>query len=154
MLDYFPGAQLMPIGVDTDIFRPMDRKAMRAKYGLADKRTGFWCGTRHPMKGHDRLQEYSVQHPEIQWVSVMKEQNFSQPVLAELMNCCDFALFTGRLRPYFMVEWEAMACGLEVVDISGLERDFRPGANPRDDVMAQGWSRTQAKKSWSDLCGV
>jgi hypothetical protein len=151
-LEFFPGATVIPIGVDTELFRPRDQQAMRKKYGLADKTTGFWCGTRHAMKGHDRLLDYQAAHPDIQWVVVMKEQSMPQPALAELMAACDFALFTGRLRPYFMVEWEAMATGLSVVDISGMERDFKPSAESRADVIAQGWSRHQARAVWSALC--
>jgi hypothetical protein len=50
-----------------------------------------------------------------------------------------------------MVEWEAMACDLPVVDISGLERDFIPSAHPRADVMRLGWSRHDALPKWKEF---
>lgn len=153
MAEFFEGElTVLPIGVDTDLFRPMDKAAMRAKHGITGSPVGFWCGTDHPMKGRDRLDEYAAQHPSIRWITVSKDDRLPQSKLAELMNCADFALFTGRLRPYFMIEWEAMACDVPVVDVSGLERDFIPSAHPREDVMRLGWSRHQAKEQWWALC--
>lgn len=153
MYEFFDGdLTVLPIGVDTDLFRPMDKAEMRSKHGVPDGRVGFWCGTDHPMKGRDRLNSYGPQHPEVRWITVSKNECLPQTQLAELMNCADFALFTGRLRPYFMIEWEAMACDVPVVDVSGCERDFIPGAHPREDVMRLGWSRHQAKEQWRALC--
>jgi hypothetical protein len=103
------------------------------------------------MKGRDRLEAYRAAHPEIRWNIVEKSAALPQARLAELMNGSDFILATGRLRPYFMVEWEAMACDLPVVDISGLERDFIPSAHPRADVMRLGWSRHDALPKWKEF---
>ncbi len=154
MSEFFEGdLTVLPIGVDTDLFCPKDKAAMRTKHGITAARVGFWCGTDHPMKGRDRMREYAAAHRDIQWIAVSKRDRLSQSKLSELMSCADFALFTGRLRPYFMVEWEVMACDVPVVDISGCERDFIPGAHPRDEVMRQGWSRHQAKEQWRALCG-
>ena len=164
MAEYFFNVVVMPIGVDTDLFCVRDKQALREKYGIPqDKNVGFWSGTPHVMKGFDRLQNYASLHPEIYWICVWKQdggnldghRNFtlvSQQQLSELMNCADFALFTGRLRPYFMVEWEAMACNIPVVDVSAREREFYPSQTPRDDVMRLGWSRHQAKQTWINLC--
>lgn len=153
MGEFFDGdLTLLPIGVDTDLFRPMDKEAMRAKHGIPVARVGFWAGTDHPMKGRDRLKEYAARHPDVFWIAVSKRDRLPQRTLAELMNCADFALFTGRLRPYFMVEWELMACNIPVIDISGCERDFIPGERPREDVLRLGWSRHQARDKWRELC--
>ncbi len=148
MLEFYPHSKVMPIGVDTDIFTPRNRVDMRNKHGFGEGKLYFWCGTSHPMKGEDRLKSYAREHPDVGWIACTKERSVSQVILSELMNCADFALFTGRLRPYFMVEWEAMACDLPVIDISGMERDFIPGEHPRQDVLEQGWSRHQAKEEW------
>lgn len=145
--DFHPMAYELPIGIDTDLFRPRNKKEMREKYGYSQKDIlGFWCGTHHHMKGFDQLLKYSKVHPEVQFIVVFKEEFKSQKELAELMSCADFGFFTGRLRPYFMVEWEMMACDLPIIDISGMERDFMPGG--RDRVFEKGWSRIQAKESW------
>jgi hypothetical protein len=162
---YEPYGELheLPIAVDTDLFALRDKAALRKKYGFkADQRIGFWSGTMHAMKGYDRLKEYKAANPGVAWIVVWKKKvkpadfdgnrNFtkvSQDVLADLMNCADFMLGTSRLRPFFMVEWEAMACDLPVVNISGLAKDFEPSAHPRADVLARNWSRPQAKPLWS-----
>ena len=137
-LEFYPGSTILPIGVDTDLFNSNKKEH--------DGLVGFWCGTDHPMKGKDRLLKYASEHPEIKWNIVNKSECLPQTRLAQLMNESDFILLTGRLRPYFMVEWEAMACDLDCVDVSGMERDFIP--NGRQGVFDQGWSRNQAKEEW------
>jgi hypothetical protein len=159
---------LLPIGVDTDLFKPAENKvALRQKYGIPlDVEVGFWGGTTHPMKGSKRLFEYAGLHPEIHWICVWKwkeeagslpgAHNFiqvNQTTLSELMGCCDFALFTGMLSSYFMIEWEAMSCGLPVrfMDDIFFPRDFLPSPNPRDDVMRLKWDRNSAKETWKNF---
>ena len=152
MLDYYPGATILPIGVDTDLFCPKDKEEMRLKHRIPlDRKVGFWCGTDHPMKGYDRKIKYQAENPDIFWITVFKDSQTPQSTLAELMNCADFALFTSRLRPYYMTEWECMACNVPIIDISGLKRDFVPSETPRDDVMRLGWSREQTKKAWAEF---
>lgn len=143
-LEFYPGSKILPIGVDTDLFKP-DKKEHEG-------RVGFWCGTDHHMKGKDRLHQYARSHPEVKWNIVSKDDRLPQTRIAELMNESDFILLTGRLRPYFMIEWEAMSCDLECVDISGMERDFTP--NGRQGVFDQGWSRHQAKEAWKTYLSV
>jgi glycosyltransferase involved in cell wall biosynthesis len=156
---------VLPIGVDTDLFKPAtpDRRAelRRIHQMPEDRRVGFWMGTNHAMKGFDRLQQYAAENPDIFWIIVSKSRrercllhgasnwtHVPQEFLAELMQCADFLLCPGRLRPFFMVEWEAMSAGLPVVNISGLDKDFEPGANPRDQVFELGWDRASAKVKW------
>jgi glycosyltransferase involved in cell wall biosynthesis len=161
----YGSVDVLPIGVNTELFRPLDDKAkLREEYGLPpDREIGFWGGTTHPMKGYRRLLEYAGQHPDIYWIVVWKwdmeadhfegGHNFvkiSQEMISELMNCADFILFTGLLRSYFMLEWEAMACNLPVrLFDPALERDFIPSANPRDDVFRYKWDRQSTKAQWS-----
>lgn len=141
MAEFYADAKVLPIGVDTDLFKPM--QGMKEKHGICAGEYGFWSGTSHPMKGSDRIN--------VPCIRVPKKPPKPQKVLAELMNCADYLLVCSRLRPFFMVEWEAMACGLPVRNISGLEKDFVPSSNPRDDVFRLGWSRHQAKELWRDF---
>jgi glycosyltransferase involved in cell wall biosynthesis len=161
----YGSADVLPIGVNTDLFKPgKDKDALRKKFGLPpDREIGFWGGTTHPMKGYSRLLEYAKSHPDIYWIVVwkwdMEADNFpgghnyvkiSQEMISDLMNCADFILFTGLLRSYFMLEWEAMACDLPVRLFDPLlERDFIPSNNPRDDVFRNKWDRKSAKTLWS-----
>ncbi|MBN2183274.1 MAG: hypothetical protein JW715_15290 [Sedimentisphaerales bacterium] len=157
--------EIIPIGVNTDLFRPIaDKNALRDKYDIPkNKRVGFWCGTMHPMKGYSRLQKYAAENPDIHWIIVWKQQseasymegaeNFvlvPQDVLVELINAADFYLCCGMLRPFFMIEWEAMACNLPMVILDDVQKDFVPSDNPRDDIFSLGWDRKSVKRKWED----
>ncbi len=156
---------VLPIGVNTDLFKQLNNKtALREKYNIPlDKEVGFWGGTTHPMKGFSKVLDYAAKHPDIHWIIVWKWEheaghlpgahNFtkvSQETLCELMNCSDFILFSGMLRSYFMLEWEAMACNLPVrLFDQELERDFIPSSNPREDVFKLKWDRRSTKELWA-----
>lgn len=164
---------VLPIGVDTDLWRPAEGQAeageLRERHGIpTNVRLGFWGGHSHPMKGWDILQRYAGEHPDIWWAIAFKRQRdkrphalrgmtvagVSQHQLAELMRMCDFALFTSRLRPYAMMEWEAMSCNLPVVNVGHPDREFTPGDSPRHDVLDRGWDRHTAKKTWLEYLGI
>ena len=158
---------IMPIGVDTDLFKPMDKETLRAKYGIPqDKEVGFWCGSTHPMKGMQNVQKYALENPEIFWVIVWynetgylnleSKQYFKVPQtqIAELMNCADFQLSASILRPYCIVEYEGMSCNLPQRKILDIEKDFEAGENPRDVIFERQWDRNTCKKLWEEyLCG-
>lgn len=162
---------VLPLGVDTDLWRPVSderRRELRDSLGIKqDARVGFWGGHSHPMKGLDLLLRYAGEHPRVEWVQVFKHRSelgralpgkafaeIPQPQIADLMALSDFALFTSRLRPYSMLEWEAMSCNLPVVNVGHPEREFTPGANPRKDVFGRGWDRHAAKIAWLEYLGV
>lgn len=164
---------VLPIGVDTDLWRPVkseqERQDIRERHGIPTRvRLGFWGGHSHPMKGWDLVQRYAADHPDTWWVVAFKRPRDKRPHqlpgltvagvsqirLAELMRMCDFALFTSRLRPYAMMEWEAMSCNLPVVNIGHAEREFTPGPDPRNDVLDRGWDRHSAKATWLEYLGV
>lgn len=155
---------IIPIGVDIDVFRPLtgDRDELRAKYGLPqDKEIGVWIGTAHPMKGFALLLDYARLHPEIHWVTICKTGpesvampgatsfvQVSQKTVRDLINAGDFFLSTSLLRPFFMAEWEAMACDVPMRVIGEREKEYAPSAHPRDDVLRLGWDRPSVKKKW------
>lgn len=158
---------VLPIGVDTDLFKPVTPEqqcGLRAIHGIpTDRRIGFWMGTNHSMKGADRLEAYARENPDIFWLVVWKTRHergrpaiasaqhythISQQHLAELMQCADFFLSAGRLRPFYLIEWEAMAANLPMVNISGLEKDFVVGLQPREQIFELGWDRTAARRTW------
>lgn len=161
----FGKLDLIPIGVDTDLFKPMHNKeSLRRKYNIpTNKRIGFWAGTTHPMKGFQNLVRYKNDNSDIYWIIVWKQRgesghltdasNFvqvSQPQLSELMNCADFMLSCGLLRPFYMIEWEAMSCNLPIIISSGLEKDFIPSDSPREDIFKLKWDRKTTKETWKN----
>jgi glycosyltransferase involved in cell wall biosynthesis len=159
----YGSVDVIPIGVDTDLFKPLyEKESLRNKYTLpTDRRIGIWVGTLHPMKGFADLLNYASLHPEIYWITVWKWEpeagtleggrNFiqvSQNVLAELINAADFFLFSGKLTPFYMSEWEAMACNVPIVQVGGARREFEVSENSRDIVFRLGWDRTAVRKTW------
>jgi len=146
----FGKVDVIPIGVDTELFRPpQDKAALRESLGMPDEYTVFWCGTKHLMKGYDSLSKMMVLKPDWNFVVQWKHQSISQTALARIMQACDAVAVVGLLRPYFMVEWEAMACDLAVLKSTDMVKDFEPSESPRQDVFSRGWSRKDARTTWA-----
>lgn len=159
----FGSVDIIPIGVDTDLFKPLQNKEnLRKKYNIPiEKKVGIWVGTNHPMKGYSDLIQYAKNHPDIYWIVVWKSLGESTPMpnasnfvrvkqseMVELMGCADFFLSCSRLKPFYMVEWEAMSCNLPMVIIGKSPKDFVPSSQPRNDVFRLGWDRKSLKKKW------
>lgn len=166
--DYEPYGRVdnLPIGVDTDLFKPRspeDKYKLKEKYRVPlDKEIGFWCGSNHPMKGYQSVVRYAKENPNIYWILVwysergeliyncQQHTSIPQPMLSELMSCADFQLGVSLLRPYYIVEYEGMACNLKQRKITGLEKDFEGGDNPRDVIFEKHWDRITCKKLYED----
>jgi len=166
--DYEPFGKvdILPIGVDTDLFRPyseQDKNKMRLKYNVpVDAEVGFWCGSTEPMKGSAAVQQYANEYPRIYWIivwygsngffNINGQQHFAAPQtkLAELMNCADFQLSASLLQPYYIVEYEGMACNLKQRKVIDMEKDFEVGDNPRDAIFEHKWDRITCKKLYED----
>lgn len=163
----FGQVDVLPIGVDTELWRPArtnaERQELRAANDIpTDATVGFWGGHGHHMKGYDLFKKYASEHPHVWWVVAFKRYRDRRPhgfrgltlagvpqtQLAVAMRMCDFALFTSRLRPYAMLEWEAMATNLRVVNVGHPHREFKPPRNPRHRVLDLGWDRHTARATW------
>lgn len=159
----FGSVDVIPIGVNTDMYRPMeDKRELRSKYEIPQNRkVGIWIGTCHPMKGYDELIKYAAHYPDIYWIIIWKWQmealemsgasNFikiPEQQISELINCADFFLSTNKLSSYFISEWEAMACNIPFVIIETSKREFYPSDRSRNDVFERGWDRISVKRKW------
>lgn len=158
---------VIPLGVDTDLWRPMNNKeSIRKKFGLPlSARIGIWVGTLHHMKGFAKVMEYSAQNPDIHLIIVFGRNNgmvwgaknasifadVPHSELAELFNAADFYLCTNRLSAYYMADWEAMACNLPFVNLSEQPPEFVVSSSPRDDVFRHKWDRGSVKRLWFDF---
>lgn len=163
MLEWFPKATVLPIGVDINLFKLLDNKQeLRKKYNIPnDKQIIFWMGTLHKMKGFDLLLEHRKINPNNHYIIVWKRKgkgitfkdtttrfNISQVELCELMNCADLYLCTNRLRPYAMIDYEVMACNIPFEIIGYPYKDFGLSQNPREDLFRRGWNREEVLKQW------
>jgi hypothetical protein len=162
----FGKVDFIPIGIDTDFFKPCsleEKYNLKLKYAIPeDKSIGFWCGTTHPMKGYQYVLPYAKEHPEIYWIIVwytdvghftgygQEHVGTPQSKLVELMNCADFQLETSILRPYYMIEYEGMACNLKRRKILNIQKDFEVGDNPRDVIFEKQWDRITCKKLYEN----
>lgn len=147
---YARNTVVLPIGVDTGLFKPaQDRASLRQKHGLnPDEKIAFWYGQEHPMKGPDLRNAWLEENQDWKLITPPRGEILSQKKLAELMQLSDGFLNTSRLVPLYMIEWEAMACGLPFIQAGGVEREANP-IEPRKFVMAQGWSRDKALETWT-----
>jgi len=159
--------EVIPLGVDTELFRPMNVKQnLRKKYELPQsKRIGIYIGTLHHMKGFVKLLQYAADNPDIYWVVVFGRStgkawsspnakiftDVAQNVVAELINACDFYFCANRLGAYYMADWEAMSCNLPFIYISEAEPEFQVSNSPRDDVFQYGWNRENVQKFWFEF---
>lgn len=162
--DKFGTVEVIPIGVDTDVFRPLnDKQGIRKKYNLPlDKKIGIWIGTCHPMKGYGEFLKYASDHPDIHWIVVWKWQQEALPMkdasnfikipqahINELLNASDFFVSTNKLNSFFMAEWEAMASNTSFLILGDQKnKEFIPSDNPREDVFKKGWDRQSVKEQW------
>jgi len=161
--EWYWSVDIIPIWVDTDIFKPFSNKwELRKKYNLPkDKKIGIWVWTMHPMKWYEELLNYSDKNPDIYWIIISKEKwshikwyhNYTkipQQQIAELISASDFFLSTSKLSPYYMAEREAMSCNIPFIIIWKENREFIPWKNPRDDVFKYWWDRKSCKKQWEN----
>lgn len=148
------GTRVVPIGVDFDMFYPPLSRPRSMKIGL-------WVGSMHPMKGYQTLLDN--RHKADTWIIVWKNQRDMQPInnwskqyarvsqdaLAAMMREATFYAVTGNLRPYFLVEYEAMATDLPLMILGEQEKDFKPVG--RDGLRKMGWDRKDCKKVWEGI---
>ncbi len=114
-----PDAEIVPCGVDTDLFQPIPQADARAALGLpADQRLVLFAGMRRPEKRFD-LVEAAVH---------LAQQGFSNVrlLVAEaephermplFMNAADVLILASEAEGSPMVIKEAMACNLPIVAV-------------------------------------
>ena len=107
---------LIPCGVDTDIFSPMDRKLERKKLGFreSDHIVLFAGAFDNPVKNPELAKEAVAKVPDAR---LMELKGYSRTQVAELMNAADVCLMTSHSEgsPQFIKE--AMACNCPIVSV-------------------------------------
>ena len=107
---------LIPCGVDTDIFRPIERKPVREKleFRESDRIVLFAGAFDNPVKNPELAKEALAKVPDAR---LMEMKGYSRVQVAELMNAADVCLMTSHSEgsPQFIKE--AMACGCPIVSV-------------------------------------
>ncbi len=110
---------VIPCGVDTALFRPMDRAQARAGLGLpGDAPLVLFAGMRRPEKRLDLIEAAVTlaagRRPDVQLVVAEHVPHEHMP---EYMNAADVLLLASEAEGSPMVVKEALACNLPVVSV-------------------------------------
>lgn len=162
-------AEIIPIGVNTDLFKPLTDKArLKEKYGIpAKKITKIFVGSTHRVKGYDLLLNKIKNDTDSFYILVLKDretvaplfsnvkifQRISQSVLAELYNCSDVFVGRSRVETEWLAPLEAMFCGVPVdVTPVGVFADWKPeNKDPRAEAFAMGLDQETMVRKWKEL---
>ncbi len=112
--------EVVPTGIDTALFHPIDRAVARRKLGLDQSRPYvlFAADPKNLIKRHwlaeKAISLLQVAIPEVELVSVVGEPLERMPLW---MNATDLLLITSHYEGGPMIHREAMACNLPVVSV-------------------------------------
>ncbi len=110
----FPTTDVIPVGVDIERFRPIDRRQARQALGLpADERLLlFAADAARPEKRFDRARELTAQLPGVT-LRVMSGRPYDEVVLWH--NAADALIVTSDREGYGLACMEALACDVPVL---------------------------------------
>ena len=131
---------VMPLGVNSELFHPMDKTQMREKYNIPKDRTvKIFVGSQHLVKGFEKITKMINENPNIFWILVLKDKKISdghnykvfskisQNVLSELYNCADVCVSRSVTESFGLSLVEAMFCNIPVdVPRIGIFWDWEP----------------------------
>jgi len=129
--------EIIPVGVDLELFKPLDQGEARQELGFGPERIGIFVGDFSEVKGWDKVRNCIEQHPDISWILVSKaEENFTasnvrvfnripQTLLVKLLNCADFFIIGSPVETQCLAAIEACLCDVPVVMRQvGIFKDF------------------------------
>ena len=147
---YSRDTTVLPIAVDSDLFAPSKNKLETKKeLGLnPEQKYIFWGGGSHEMKGRDLRDSWLLQNPDFKLLLADKDNPLPQSQVSKLMQASEGILNTSRLVPLFMIDWEALACDLPIIEGGGVKRDVPLKYSPRKFVEESGWFRKDALVAW------
>jgi len=118
---------IIPIGVDTCLFRPMDKERLRCDLDLPKGTVGIFVGDYGEVKGWQSIRSLVEKRKDIFWILVSKDQKtysarncrcynrISQELLAKLYNCADFFIVGSPVESECLAAVEACFCGVPIV---------------------------------------
>jgi len=124
-------AKVIHNGIDTNIFRPMDKEKLRKKYNVpSDRPVGVSIQKYHPIKGWHIMTNLINTYPDIYWIIVFVQRfSHKKPVaknvkllyeldrkqMPEIYNMADFSLQPSACESFNLCSVEAMSCGIPAI---------------------------------------
>jgi len=157
---------VIPLGVDSELFRPMDKIEMRTKYNIPkDKIVKIFVGSQHPVKGFESIKKMISENPDEFWILVLKDNlipngknyvvfnKISQNILAELYNCADLCVSKSVTESFGLSLVEAMFCNIPVdVPKIGVFWDWEPDMNnPRKSAFEKKLDMNSFIGNWKNF---
>lgn len=131
--------EIIPIGVNSQMFAPMNKAECRAELHVPNCKVGIFVGDFSAVKGWLKVKTVIDNHPEMFWIVVSKDNNqyntpncvtfnrISQHKLAKLFNCADVFILGSPVETQCLAAIEACLCGVPVVmHETGIFADFLP----------------------------
>lgn len=114
-----PDAEIVPCGVDADLFQPIPQRDARAALGLPpDQRLVLFAGMRRPEKRFDLVEaavnQVQKDFADVRLLVAEVEPHERMPLF---MNAADVLILASEAEGSPMVIKEAMACNLPIVSV-------------------------------------
>ncbi len=108
---------LIPCGVDTSVFKPMDKAICRQKFGFdPDEKLILFAGAfDNKVKNPELAMEAVAKIPDAR---LLELKGYNRTQVAELMNAVDVCLMTSHTEGSPQFVKEAMACNCPVVSVN------------------------------------
>lgn len=119
---------VIPQGVDTSKFHPMDKNNCRKQFNLPeDKLICLYAGRLHPMKGIFELVKVAEKYPNVNFIFAGQGTvpphtnncrflgNIDPTTMPKIMNCADFFVLPTHSEGLGLVLLESLACGIPVI---------------------------------------
>jgi len=119
--------EFIPIGVNSTIFKPKNKKLMKLKHNLNYNKIGIFVGSFNKVKGFDEISRIIKSRKDIFWILVTKinedfysnnsrvYRRISHDMLSELLNCADFFILGSKVETQCLAAIEAALCNTPVV---------------------------------------
>ncbi|MFA5294477.1 MAG: glycosyltransferase [Methanoregulaceae archaeon] len=119
--------EIIPVGVDSDLFIPLNKSEVRKEFGFENGRIGIFVGNFSEVKGWSKVRECIASFPEIQWILVSKNtesynapnvrvyNRIPQQLLVKLLNCADFFIVGSQVETQCLAAIEACLCNIPVI---------------------------------------
>ncbi len=128
---------IIPVGIDLDLFKPMDKAALRREFAFEAQQIGIFVGDFSEVKGWSKVYDCIQHYPEILWILVSKSNEIMtapnvqvfnripQQLLVKLLNCADFFIIGSPVETQCLAAIEACLCDLPVImQPVGIFKDF------------------------------